>query len=275
MHASAPPQGVHVIAYIMVRLSVLLTLLMAVAAGCTLPLHPTSEQLARGYVLVLPGVEGNELSVADIIAGLHDGGVDQAIDVGLWGTHPFGTLANLYNYDQNRKRSAELADRLVEYHRNYPDGPMTIVGCSGGCGIAAFTAEALPADIKLERIILLAAALSPRYDLKPSLAHTRHGIVSFYNPRDEFILGWGTQTFGTMDRKFTIAAGKVGFKDSQGRLVGGGIKQVPWTREWRSFGHFGGHAGWSSAEWARHVLAPYMVETVPAITQLGSVARLR
>ncbi len=239
--------------------------------GCSLPPRPTDAQLARGYVLVLPGVEGSELSVADIIAGLHDGGVDQGIAVGLWGTQPFGTLPNLLNYELNRRRSAQLADRLVQYHRSHPDGAITIIGCSGGCGIAAFIAEALPANVRLERIILLSPALSPEYDLKPALARTRHGIISFYNRHDKFILGWGTKTFGTMDRKFTVAAGKVGFKDGQGRLLDGSVQQVPWTRAWRTFGHDGGHAGWASADWARHVLAPYLAEAAPEVTALGAV----
>jgi hypothetical protein len=106
--------------------------------------------------------------------------------------------------------------------------------------------------------------------------------VSFYNRRDEFILGWGTKTFGTMDRQFTVAAGKVGFKDNRGRLLSGSVEQVPWTREWRAFGHFGGHAGWASAEWASHVLAPYLVEPVafaglrplPRMHHLGGTGRL-
>lgn len=209
--------------------------------------------------MVMPGVEGSELSVAEIVAGLHEGGVEQAIDIGLWGTQPFGTFVNLCSYDRNRRRSAELANRLVDYHRRYPNAPITLLGCSGGCGIAVFAAEALPPDVMLERIILLAPALSPRYDLGPSLGHTRRGIVSFYNHDDDFILGWGTQTFGTMDRKFTSSAGKDGFVDDQGNLLRGAIEQVPWTRGWQAFGHFGGHAGWASAEWAKHVLAPYVI----------------
>ena len=118
-------------------------------------------------------------------------------------------------------------------------------------------AERLAETVMLDRVILIAAAISPRYDMAGVLARTRSGLTNFYSPHDWLILGAGTSVFGTIDRRRGSSAGRVGFRDADDRLTQADrLTQIGWRREWRNLGHAGGHIGWLSAAWARAVLAP-------------------
>jgi pimeloyl-ACP methyl ester carboxylesterase len=236
--------------------SILVTI---VSAGCSQFNPATPTQLDRGLVMVLPGVEQTAWSMLGLVDGLRDAGVDQAIDVRFWGTRPFGTFPNLCSYELNRKRAKNLAGRLADYVQTHPGRPTTLIGYSGGGGIAVFAAEALPVGVKIDRLVLVAPALSPCYDLGVAREHVREGIVSFCSERDVFMLGWGTQTFGTMDRVKTESAGKCGFRDGLGQpLHQDGLKQVLWQEKWCEYGHAGSHHGYLSRAWVRSVLSSYI-----------------
>jgi pimeloyl-ACP methyl ester carboxylesterase len=232
---------------------------LAVAAGCAELRPPTAEELNRGYVLLLPGVESEGVYLAPMIAGLRDGGVTQAVDMDMWGMRPMGTMLNLTDYEANRKEAGRLASKIVTYRNEHPSAPITIVGYSGGGGMALFTAEALPQDFVIDRVVLLAAAISPRYDLGKTMAHCRQGIVSFYSENDWSIVGVGTELFGTMDRQRTASAGYIGFRNNNDQLLTrGGLEQIAWTPAWRNLGHGGDHGGYLARAWAREMLAPQL-----------------
>ncbi len=233
---------------------------LAVAlAGCSQEPAPREDQLARGLVLVLPGVESTRFSTWGLIGGLRDAGLEQAIQFDGWGVRPLGTFPNLRSYQLNRERAAARAVRLGAYAAKYPGRPISIVGYSGGAAIAVWTAEALPEGVMLDRIVLLGAALSPGYDLAPAAARSRRGLVSFYSPRDRLMCCWGTQTFGTMDRIKVESAGAVGFQDPDGRLLEfPGVTQIAWDSSWWRMGHLGGHSGWRARAWSREILAPFL-----------------
>lgn len=228
-------------------------------SGCFQPDALQPEQLSRGCILLLPGVECTTHSMAGIYRGLRDSGYDGAIDLEIWGYRPFGTFRNLRAHELNRRRAERIAEKLATWQAAYPQAPLTVIGYSGGGAMALFVAEALPEKVMLDRLVLLGAAISPTYDIGPALQRCRHGIVNFYSQRDWFMGGWGTETFGTMDRKKTEAAGRRGFHTEDGGLVHApGVIQITWQREWRRFGHDGGHSGWLDRRWVRHILAPYV-----------------
>jgi hypothetical protein len=111
----------------------------------------------------------------------------------------------------------------------------------------------------VDRIVLIGAALSPDYDLTDALSHCRRGIVSFYSRRDWLMLGVGTKMFGTIDRRRTVSAGRIGFLGTDGEPARfEGLTQVAWTDAWRDLGHGGGHFGWLARRWVRDVLAPHL-----------------
>lgn len=242
--------------------------LLIMTSGCYQADPLRRQRLERGCVLILTGVECYAAQHAGLARGLRERGEDRAIQIEEWGYKPFGTLPNLLSYQLNRQRAAGLAARLVKYRASYPEGEVTIIGFSGGGAMALFTAEALPADFQLDRIILLGAAVSPTYPLEGALARCKRGIVNFYSPYDWFMDGWATKTFGTMDRVKTDAAGRIGFRGADGEMLKrDGLTQIKWRPAWRRLGHLGFHAGWRSRAWAREVLAAYVNAPVERIAQ--------
>ena len=92
----------------------------------------------------------------------------------------------------------------------------------------------------VERVVLLAPALSPGYDLTAALRAVRREIVVFWSPLDLIVLGAGTRLFGTIDRVKTIGAGLVGFRvpavnaaDPARSREYGKLRQVRWHPRWR------------------------------------------
>lgn len=233
------------------------TPLTSILAGCLRPDVSRPERMARGCIFMIPGVEGTTWQLRGCVRGLRTAGIDQAIEMLPWGKRPFRGLYNLCAIKANRAAAQGMAERINAYCAVHPHAPVTLIGYSGGGGMAVMTAEALPEQVVLDRVILIAGAVSPRYDLARVLAHARYGVTNFYSPADWFILGAGTGVFGTMDRQRTSSAGRIGFQDADGRIVQSErLTQIGWRPEWRELGHNGGHFGWLSSEWASKILAP-------------------
>jgi len=234
----------------------MIAMLTGLQIGCFEPGPMTREQMERGMIVLLPGVEGTTISMCGVVLGLRDAGVDRAIDVVQWGRVPFGTFRNLCNLPRNKQQAKKIAEGIVAYQKAYPQNPVTLIGYSGGGGIAVMAAESLPEGVTVDRIILIGPALSPDYDLTATLDHSKRSVVHFYSPDDWFQLGFGTSTFGTIDRKYVESAGRRGFKDVNGDLLKNEkLEQIAWRPAWRSFGHGGDHWGWLSRRWVCEVLA--------------------
>jgi pimeloyl-ACP methyl ester carboxylesterase len=237
----------------------LLTPLASILVGCVRPDVVRPEQLERGCIFMVPGIEGTYWQLHGTVRGLRQAGIDQAIEPIEWGANPFRRFRNLTALHANRKAAKDIAGRIIAYHAAHPDAPISVVGYSGGGGIAALIIENLPDDVVLERVVLIAAALSPQYDLSRVFAHTRQGAINFYSPWDWLVLGYGTRVFGTIDRTRTSSAGRLGFRDADGQVIQSPqLTQICWRPEWHRFGHAGGHVGWLSTGWAREVLARHL-----------------
>ena len=222
--------------------------------------------LHHGLTLVLPGIESESIFTYGMCDGLYAGGLPGAIRVFNWGLpFPGGYLANLSRIDRNRRRAADIAQEICHYQDAYPGRPVHLVAQSGGAGLAVFAAEVLPEGRLIDSLVLLGAALSPTYNLARALAKTRKGLLNSYSTRDSFVLGWGTRLFGTMDRKFTFAAGCTGFQTPPGlrpdeeRLYAAKLLQQPWTPEMAEAGrHYGGHISCGCETHLAEHIAPWM-----------------
>ncbi len=235
--------------------------LLAGLAGCSQP-YRTDERLERGLVIVLTGVEGRSVFNDNIVRGLDEGGVDWAIELHDW-TLPFSPLLNLWAESRNRRTAESIARRISRYRWTYPDRPVVLVGQSGGAAMAVWTAEALLPAQKVDGLILLAAALSPKYHLDFALEHSRRGIVNLYSERDLLFLGVATTMYGTMDGEHTDSAGRVGFA-----IPGGDVKrtrlyekvlQIGWRPEMSSSGNMGSHLTSGSADYVSKYVAPFVL----------------
>lgn len=129
------------------------------------------------------------------------------------------------------------------------------------CGVALLVAEALPDDVRLRNVVLVQPGVSPMWDLTTALRKLDGRIINFYCASDWLILGAGTQTFGTIDRRNVAAAGKDGFDVERAapdpapraRLV-----QRKWTPEMFRSGHIGNHLSILTYAWNRDYVAPYL-----------------
>jgi len=225
-------------------------------------MKPAGTQPSSGHVVMLPGIEGSGWQYAGTVRGLRDAGLDQEVEIIPWGSPPLSSMRNLVDLPANQRRAKKIARRLTDLRREYPDAPLTLVGVSGGGGLAMLTLEALPDDIKLDHVILVAAAISKNYDLSKAQPHVIDKLISFHSKRDA-IVGAGTLTCGTIDRAYVLSAGHCGFLETDGTLARRDwLVQVPWNGSWLEYGHYGGHFGYFSRRWARHVLALWIDPTL-------------
>ena len=212
-----------------------------VAMGCEPRQITISDRFTeKGLVIVLPGIDGRTPHNEAICRTVVDEGVEAAVELYDW-TTPLDLLGNQTNYHRNRRVSRKLASRIVRYREDHPNGRVVLIGHSAGTGIAVWAAEALPDGMQIDRIVMLASSLSPTYDLSKVLGHLRNGIVSFYSARDIELLGAGTTLFGTVDRKNTEAAGKVGFQLALAGARGAGVRQIAWQPRMSEMGYHGDH----------------------------------
>lgn len=212
-------------------------------SGCGSQMVLNEGALDRGLVILLPGIDGRALYNEAACHALADSGVAMAVELCDW-TAPLGPLFNQTAVGRNREVAGRLAERIVSYLRQHPNGQVYLIGHSGGTAIAVWAAEALPDGQRVEGIILLASSLSPGYELSAALAHTRGGIVSFYSSLDGGLLGVGTGLVGTMDGLHGPSAGLDGFqppssparRDEYAKLY-----QIAWEPGMNAAGHDGGH----------------------------------
>ena len=220
------------------------------------------------YHLHLPGIGGDNPIERWWCAQIEQSFAERA-DVSLrngarsdlydW-TGPGGPMRALANYDANRAEAVALAERLASWRRTHPRTRLILTAASGGTGPAVWALEALPPDVQVDELILVSPALSPQYDLSRALARVRGRAHVFTSARDSIILGWGTTTYGTIDRRHVEAAGRFGFvapldadPDQYVKLV-----QVPYKSEWIRYWNFGGHAEAMSPSFGKHVIAPLL-----------------
>jgi hypothetical protein len=220
-------------------------------------LHPQ-----RGLVLVADGVGGLDLCGTALRYVLGAERLPYAIQLVPWG-HGFGRWYADLTSAANRDAKARLiADTIKHFKTECPNDPIFIVAKSGGSGVVVKALEQLDRPM-VERVVFLAPALSPAYDLTGALRNVRRDLVVFWSPFDIFILGAGTRLFGTVDRVRTVAAGLVGFQvpppgDLDKGFSYGKLRQVRWRPAMATTGYLGGHVGPDSPMFLRKYVVPLL-----------------
>jgi pimeloyl-ACP methyl ester carboxylesterase len=204
---------------------------------CTLlPADAAPVATARpGVVFVIGGIGGLDPLNFWVPLTLPRAGVPHEVRNFPW-THGKGRiLRDLQDLRHLLGKGAELADAVRAVKAAEPDRPVYLLAHSAGTAVALAAAEQLPPGT-LERIVLLSAAVSPDYDLRPALRATRGELVTFCSPWDLFFLSWGTSQFGTADRYYGASAGLKGFRfppdlDEEGQRLYGRVVQLQWRPE--------------------------------------------
>lgn len=237
------------------------------------PLTPGPS--TRPLVLVVGGVGGLDFCSLGLRRAARLDRLPAAVEVVSWG-HGFGRwyrdLSDLAHLDA---QAARIARRVAEFRDANPGEPVFLVGKSGGGGLAVRALERMDVDA-IERAILLAPALSPRYDLTRALRAVRREMVVFTSPLDLIILGAGTRVFGTIDRVRTAGAGLVGFEVPGDGEAGdraeayAKLRQVRWRPSMVGSWHLGGHFGTDSPRFLRRYVLPMLLDDRPGAESGGA-----
>jgi pimeloyl-ACP methyl ester carboxylesterase len=216
---------------------------------------------ASGIVFVADGAGGYQrasLSIAAVSDQLRLPLYVRSFD---W-THGQGRgLADVTDVEYARCQGRLLAEEVCRFRAAYPGVPIYLVGFSAGSTVTLAAAERLPADA-LERIVLLAPAVSAGYDLRRALASARRGMDVFTSEQDQFYLGLGTAIVGTSDGKREAAAGRVGFCPPllapNEAWLGARLRQHPWNRGLTWTGNDGDHDGSLSPGYLKAFVLPLL-----------------
>jgi len=253
-------------------LVVLLVVAAATAADSTAPRwdcpeFPRTESSVGGRLLILPGVGNTRFHLAGFVASAEQQLPQFDVTVRTWGV-PFLTIHNLRAHERNLATAASIAGEIAAWRRAHPQEPFYLVGYSGGGGMATLITAALPDDVSIDRLILVAPAISPDYPLAADvLPHVREFLVNYSSDRD-LQVGWGTRTFGTIDRKNTASAGAVGFDLSDQRVL-----EHRWSTADEPYGHAGNHLAYLNPRWQAAKLMPALDPSFDAVAVTTRWAR--
>lgn len=193
-----------------------------------------AEEVRPGVVFVVGGVGGVDPLQTWAPLTLPLAGVPHEIRVFEWTHGKFHMLRDLQDTRYLQDRAKELADQVLAVKAEDPSRPVYLMGHSAGAALVLEAAGRLP-PATLERLIVLSAAVSPDYDVRPALRATRGEVVAFNCTLDRFMLFWGTTHFGTaIDRFYVPAAGMDGFRvpdniDKEDRELYDRLVQSDWT----------------------------------------------
>jgi hypothetical protein len=248
----------------LVRAALSLSLTLALAAAAPAQAPELSALAPRGVVIVVGGVGGYDTLPISAQVFLPRAGVSHEIRNFVW-THGVGQLfRDLQDTEHVVRKAAELAELIRQQREREPDRPIYLVAKSGGAGLALLAAAELPGGT-LRRLVLLSAAVSPTYDLRPALRATQGEVVSFYSRNDRLILEWGTSTFGTIDRHYGPSAGLTGFVvpanlSPEDQALYSRLVQRAWQPRMILEGHAGTHSGSSAPPFLAAEVAPWLRE---------------
>jgi hypothetical protein len=228
----------------------------------------TAVTKAGPLVLHLPGIGGPRMCDHRMLAGLRDAGVKANFVICDWTENEPGIHA-LQGYAQNRREAQSIADLIVAHATADPGSPIYLTAHSGGCGLAVWALEALPANVNVQTVLLIAPALSPEYDLSKALHHVNGKMYAFTSTLDELVLSTGTKLFGTIDGVQTAAAGFGGFVQPTGAdpLMYQKLVPRPYQHDWERYNDYGDHLGGMSRKFSRVLLSPLIGLDAPPTTQ--------
>lgn len=237
-------------------------------AGCSQVAPDREARMTRGCVYYLDGAGGGGALRnwgGGVRQGLVAAGYDGAGEMFRWETG-LGVVADQTSSEPyKRKRAAELAAEVRDYTAAHPGAPVTLMGLSAGTAVAVFTLEALPQDARVDQVVLLSGSLSADYDLTSALRHVRGNMYIFTSEKDG-VLAFLMPITGTADRAGG-AADAIGLRGPrrpahltpQARRLYAKIVEVPWSEQFRAYGHGGAHTDVVKARFVEAIVAPLVL----------------
>ncbi len=216
----------------------------------------------QALVIVLDGAGGFEAASRTIGKTVAESKLPLEVHGFHW-THGYcRVFSDQMHASHTRREGQQLAELLLRCKQEAPDRPIYLMGHSAGCGVALIAAEMLPPNT-LERIVLLAPAVSSKHDLRGALRSSCQGIDAFISSHDWACLGIGTTLMGTTDRHWlSAAAGRIGFqpvlRGCEDEALYAKLRQYPWNSSLLETGHKGGHYGAYQPRFLRAFVLPLL-----------------
>jgi hypothetical protein len=243
----------------LVRIRLISPLVLAVlgCAGFPLPdrtvaqppheVRSPAPPATKGMVFAADGAGGFLATSAALAQAFADVGEPLAVETVRW-SHGWGrVLSDEMGHQHSREAGHRLAARVAAFR--------------AGGAVVLSAAESLPPD-SIERLILLAPAVSADYDLRPALRSVHQGIDVFCSRRDWWYLGIGVTLVGTADGHWRPAAGRNGFTpivtSPQDALLYEKLHQHCWERSIEWTGNHGGHYGAYQPNYLKAYILPLL-----------------
>lgn len=225
-------------------------------------LKETTGETDKEVLFIVDGVGGFQFGLSAARKVFRD----EQIPIGtVFYKWQFGLVGEIWTdlmwYKRNRKMAEKLAHKITDFHHEHPETIIHLWSISGGAGIAIFACELLEQQI-IDTLILACPAMSPQYNLAPAMRNANR-CYALTSSNDYCILGVGTRIFGTTDRRFTRAAGMVGFQlpedlSDEDINVYERFREIRWEPSWQKEGHHGGHLTWVTDHFIRGHLVPIL-----------------
>ncbi len=253
--------------------SLVLGLCGLAAAGCATgqPMWGEPQLSGHGVVFYCDGAGGGGLTNwgPGVKKGLADAGFSGTFDEFVWETG-LGVVADQVEaVEAKRSQAAKLARKITAYQSEYPEAPVHVMGLSAGTAIAVFALEALPADSRVDTVVLLSGSLASDHDLTKALQRLR-GDMYVTTSRNDAILASAVPTLGSADREFVgdRVAGVDGFvlpagASAETRRLYSKIVLLSWDPTLERYGDYGGHTDTTKPEFVQHVIAPLILREGP------------
>jgi pimeloyl-ACP methyl ester carboxylesterase len=209
--------------------------------------------VSTGVVFVLDGSGRLRAMAQDLGTAVAEAGLPLEVRDFNWSYGSGRVLLDLRGRANHSAKGDQLAATIQAQRSSRPEAKVFVVAHSAGAAVAIAATERLPAGT-IDRIILLAPALSPSADLRSALRASRNGVDVFYSPSD--MISRGLALTGTADGANVRSAGANGFADSEG--AGTGLRQHSYTRDMSRSGHLGGHYGWTKIGFLRDYVTPML-----------------
>lgn len=244
----------------------------AAAASST---YLSDARQQRGYVIILPGIEGYSWLNRRIRRGLMQAGVPYAIEIYDWTRRWPLAIYNLRSQRLHTRQSQKIQEKILAYQQRWPKRPVFIIGHSGGGAMALRVLADLPEKISISGAVLLGAAISPVFDYRPALQHVDRKIWNLTSVADVLFLGLLTVCAGTFDGRNSLSAGMVGFRKRELTLSESDkFQELPYCWKYCRHGHLAGHFGFTAPRFVQNYVAPLLmqIEERCEVPELSTVA---
>jgi pimeloyl-ACP methyl ester carboxylesterase len=220
---------------------------------------PTGPPCPVGVVFVADGSGNLHRTFDSLTKAIADAKLPLCVERVDWSHGSCRIFSDLHGHSHQRAKGKSLADQVCAYRAAHPGNRVCLVGHSAGAAIVLAAAECLPPG-SVDRIVLLAPAVSPTYDLRPALACACEGIDSFHSYHD--CISVLLAAVGTADGCWRCSAGRGGFRIAStcpaDTELYQKLRQCPWHRAFGEVGHHGGHFGWCGCEFVRACVLPLL-----------------